>query len=130
MPSFSPASTNARDTARFTESPIMARAPIEITNDSDSECYDPAWSKDGSMMAFVSDRAYATYPVLHDDQVVEERRRNADIWIVDLAHTDKPQQMTTNGSVDDCPAWDPSGDYLYFRSNRGGQWGIWKIPVK
>jgi Tol biopolymer transport system component len=105
-------------------------APIEITNDPDSECYDPAWSKDGSMMAFVSDRAYATYPVLHDNQVVEERHRNADVWIVDLTHSDKPEQITTNGSVDDCPAWDPSGDYIYFRSNRGGQWGIWKIPVK
>jgi Tol biopolymer transport system component len=105
-------------------------APIEIASDPDSDCYDPAWSKDGSMMAFVSDRAFTTYPVLHDNQVVQERHRNADIWIVDLAHTDRPEQITTNGSVDDCPAWDPSGDYIYFRSNRGGQWGIWKIPVK
>lgn len=105
-------------------------SPIEITNDPDSECYDPAWSKDGSMMAFVSDRSYAVYPELHDNRVVEVRRRNPDIWIVDLSHSDKPEQITTNGSIDDCPAWDPSGDWIYFRSNRGGEWGIWKIPVR
>ncbi len=105
-------------------------SPIEITNDPDSECYDPAWSKDGSMMAFVSDRSFAIFPELHDNRVIDVRRRNPDIWVVELAHSDKPEQVTTNGSIDDCPAWDPSGNAVYFRSNRGGEWGIWKIPVR
>ena len=104
--------------------------PMDITNDPDSNSYDPAWSPDGSMMAFVCDRGMATYPVLVNNAVQDERHHNADIWIVDLAHTDRPIQITTNGSVDDCPAWDPSGNFIYFRSNRGGQWGIWKIAVK
>jgi Tol biopolymer transport system component len=119
--------TNNREIYRISTRGGM---PMDITNDPECESYDPAWSKDGSMMAFACDRGMATYPVLQDNRIVDERHHNADIWIVDLAHTDKPIQITTNGSVDDCPVWDPSGNFVYFRSNRGGQWGIWKIAVK
>ena len=103
---------------------------ICITNDPDSDCYDPAWSRDGSTIAFACDRGFATYPVMDNGRVVDQRHRNIDIWTVDLTHPEKQVQITTNGSVNDCPVWDPGGDYIYFRSNRGGQWGIWKIPVK
>jgi WD40-like Beta Propeller Repeat/PEGA domain len=103
---------------------------ICLTNDPDSDCFDPAWSRDGSTIAFACDRGYATYPVMDNGQVVNERHRNTDIWTVDMTHPEKQVQITSNGSADDCPVWDPSGDYIYFRSNRGGQWGIWKIPVK
>jgi WD40-like Beta Propeller Repeat len=104
--------------------------PVDVINDPDSNCYDPSWSKDGGMLAYVSDRSFAIYPVLENGLIVNERDRNPDIWFVDLANSGKPQQVTTNGSIDDCPAWDPSGDSIYFRSNRGGQWGIWKIAVR
>jgi TolB protein len=94
--------------------------PAEVLTDTpDADSYDPVWSKDGGKLAFTSDRG-----------VDEDRRHNPDIWLIDLAHPDQPQQVTTNGSVDDCPAWDPSGDALYFRSNRGGDWGIWRVAVK
>jgi hypothetical protein len=93
--------------------------PTDLTNDPDSDCYDPSWSKDGNEIAYVSDRG-----------VDEDQRRNPDIWILDLSHPDKPIQVTTNGSVDDNPIWDPSGEAIFFRSNRGGQWGIWRISVK
>ena len=36
-------------------------------------------------------------------------------------------QLTTNGSLDDCPCWDRKGEYIYFRSNRGGVWNIWRF---
>jgi len=104
--------------------------PVDIINDPDSECYDPAWSRDGSLMAYVCDRSYSSFPVMSNGRIVDERHRNADLWTVDLTNSSKPVQITTNGSVDDCPQWDPSGDTLYFRSNRGGQWGIWKISLK
>jgi TolB protein len=104
--------------------------PVDVINDPDSECYDPTWSKDGSQMAFVCNRSLATYPVLENGKIVEEKDHNADVWTVDLSNSGKPQQITFNGSVDDCPVWDASGDAIYFRSNRGGQWGIWKIPLK
>lgn len=93
--------------------------PVNITNDPDTDCYDPAWSRDGNQIAYVCDRG-----------MDEDRRRNPDIWIIDLSHPDHSTQVTTNGSIDDCPAWDPSGNAIYFRSNRGGLWGIWKISIK
>ena len=65
-----------------------------------------------------------------DAGVDAERHHNYDIWVMDLAHADRPTQITTNGSWDDHPAWDPSGNAIYFRSNRGGEWAIWKISTK
>ena len=99
--------------------PDRGGPPVNLTNDPDVDCYDPAWSKDGSLIAYVCDRG-----------TDEDHRRNADIWILDLNRPDRPIQITQNGSVDDRPAWDPSGNAIYFRSNRGGLWGIWKISVK
>ena len=57
-------------------------------------------------------------------------RVNYDIWVLDPAHPERPLRITSNASWDDCPAWDPGGAVLYFRSNRGGEWGIWKINLK
>jgi hypothetical protein len=105
-------------------------SPIDLTNDPDSDCYDPAWSKDGTMIAYTCDRAFAVYPVLDGGRVVDQRHRNADIWVMDIIHSTPPVQITSNGSVDDCPVWDPSGNFIYFRSNRGGQWGIWKTAAR
>jgi TolB protein len=102
-----------------------------VINDPDDNCYDPNWSKDGGMMVYTSDRSYTTFPAIQPDgQIKDIRMNNPDIWTVDLANSGKPQQITSNGSIDDNPCWDPAGDSIYFRSNRGGQWGIWKISVK
>ncbi|HEY8667734.1 MAG TPA: PEGA domain-containing protein [Tepidisphaeraceae bacterium] len=94
-------------------------APELLTNATEADEFDPVWSADGSKIAFVSDRAIGT-----------EKQGNFDIWVIDLSKPERPMQITTNGSWDDCPSWDPSGSSIYFRSNRGGDWGIWKIGVK
>ena len=62
-----------------------------------------------------------------DAGVDEERRQNFDIWVMDMARPERPVQITTNGSHDDHPQWDPTGNAIYFRSNRGGEWAIWKV---
>ena len=93
--------------------------PENITNTPDSDEFDAAWNHEGTKLAFASDRG-----------VDEEKRNNFDIWILDLANPAQPVQITSNGSWDDCPVWDPSGNSIYFRSNRGGEWAIWKIVVK
>ena len=85
----------------------------------DSDEYDAVWSQDGTRIAYVSDRGT-------DD----DNRNNYDIWILDLSQPERPIRVTRNGSWDDCPAWDPSGKFICFRSNRGGSWAIWKIAVK
>jgi hypothetical protein len=99
--------------------PDRGGAPRNITNTADIDEFDPEWSKDGARLAFVSDAG-----------VDEERRQNLDVWAMDLAKPERPVQITNNGSHDDHPAWDPSGRSIYFRSNRGGEWAIWRIVSK
>jgi len=99
--------------------PDHGGSPRNLTNTPDVDEFDPAWNKDGNRLAFVSNAG-----------VDEERRQNYDIWVLDLARPERPVQITTNGSWDDHPAWDPTGSAIYFRSNRGGEWAIWKIAVK
>lgn len=90
-----------------------------LTNTPDVDETDPVWNRDGTKIAFASDRG-----------MTSDKQHNFDIWVLDLTHPEQPTQITTNGSWDDCPAWDPSGKAIYFRSNRGGQWGIWRIDLK
>jgi len=87
---------------------------------SDSDNIDPSFDSSGAKVAFSSNRG----------KEAEDGRLNYDIWVLDLANPANLKQVTKNGSVDDSPAFDPTGDSIYFRSNRGGVWGIWKIAVK
>jgi Tol biopolymer transport system component len=99
--------------------PDRGGVPRNLTNTPDIDEYDPAWNKDATRLAFVSDAG-----------VDEDRRPNLDIWVMDISRPERPAQVTTNGSHDDHPAWDPTGNNIYFRSNRGGEWAIWKITAK
>jgi hypothetical protein len=99
--------------------PDRGGIPQNLTNTPDTDEFDPSWNKDATRIAFVSDAG-----------VDEERRQNYDIWVLDLARPARPVQITTNGSWDDHPAWDPTGNSIYFRSNRGGEWAIWKVIAK
>ena len=75
--------------------------------------------------------AWARIAYASDAGVDEDKRHNYDIWILDLTKPNAPPaQVTKNPSLDDHPVWDPSGRAIYFRSNRGGEWGIWKIALK
>ncbi len=108
--------TGKRDIYRMSD---RGTEVVNITNTPDVDEADAAWSSDGGKIAFSSDLA-----------VNEQRQHYRSLWVMDLAGGGQPRQVTTNGSWDDCPSWDPSGQYLYFRSNRGGEWAIWKIGVK
>jgi len=39
------------------------------------------------------------------------------------------RQLTTNGSIDRYPLLSPDGRWVYFMSNRGGRWAIWRIQA-
>lgn len=107
--------TGKRDLYRM---PAAGGSPQNLTGTADVDEFDPVWNANGTKLAFASDAG-----------VDADNRHNFDIWILDLTKDEGPKQLTTNGSHDDCPAWDPSGNAIYFRSNRGGQWGIWKLSI-
>ena len=89
-----------------------------LTNEGDN--INPSWDPTGTKIVFASDRG----------KEAEDGRNNYDIWLMDVSNAGAPKQITSNGSVDDLPAFDPAGGAIYFRSNRGGAWGIWKIAVR
>ncbi|MEM9417424.1 MAG: hypothetical protein AAGA25_00035 [Planctomycetota bacterium] len=76
----------------------------------------PSWSPDGKFILYTS--MEGTDPT---------GRPNEDIWMMRADGTNK-QQLTTNGSSDRFPLMSPDGKEIYFLSNRGESWSIWRIP--
>lgn len=77
----------------------------------------PSWTPDGQYILFTSMEGNDT-----------TGRPNEDIWIMRADGTEK-QQLTTNGSTDRFPLMSPDGKEIYFLSNRGESWSIWRIPA-
>ncbi|WP_428940780.1 hypothetical protein [Fontivita pretiosa] len=111
--------TGKRDIFRVSDG---GGVPQNLTNTPDADECDPSWSRDGSKIVFASDRATA------------DGRNNYDIWMLDLSNAQgaahEPVQITANASHDDCPVFDLTGNSVFFRSNRGGQWQIWNIAIR
>ncbi|MGH7214134.1 MAG: PEGA domain-containing protein [Tepidisphaeraceae bacterium] len=107
--------TGKRDIYRMADT---GGAAENLTNTPDVDEFHPAWHPAGGRVAFASDAG-----------VDPDGRHNFDIWTMDLASPTRPKQITVNGSWDDHPIWDPAGGAIYFRSNRGGEWAVWKIEL-
>ncbi len=90
-------------------------APIQLTTNPETEESHPVWSPNGDHIVFVSDEG--------TDSTGEN---NNDIWIMRADGTGR-RQLTTNGSDDTTPAVDPEGRWIYFVSNRGFRWGVWRM---
>nr|WP_246459589.1 PEGA domain-containing protein [Puniceicoccus vermicola] len=78
----------------------------------------PSWSPDGGEIVFASDRGAN----------LEKEPTRLDIWIMN-ADGSNVRQLTTNSSRDDQPVFSPDGDAIYFRSNRGLAWNIWRLSL-
>ena len=74
-------------------------------------CYSPSWSRDGTRIAFASDRS-----------------GNYDIWEVELA-TGAVRQITKNPANDFGPAWSPVNTTIAFVSDRQDRPGVWTIDA-
>src|SRR5262249_44674292 len=70
-----------------------------------------AWSPDGRMIAFNSDRA-----------------GDMKIWLHDVEHATNRQRTKGSGG-DDQPSWSPDGHTLAFFSSRAGAADIWTADV-
>lgn len=87
----------------------------QLTQNVDYEAIDPRWSPDGEWIVYSSNEGFDS-----------KKRRNFDVWVM-KADGSGAIQLTTNGSWDDRPCWDGIGQYIYFRSNRGEAWNIWRF---
>ncbi len=91
----------------------------QLTQNIDYDINDPRWSPDGKWIAY-SCRAGRD----------EDKQPDSDIWVIASDGSNKVFQLTSNGSSDTSPAWDRNGSTIYFRSNRGGSWNIWKFDIR
>jgi WD40 repeat protein len=86
--------------------PAAGGTAHQITNDPAAD-ESPAWSPDGSQIAFTSDRS-----------------GNADIWLIPSAGG-PATQITTDEAEDYAPCWSPDGRQIAFRSRRSRSDEIW-----
>jgi Ca2+-binding RTX toxin-like protein len=85
----------------------------QLTNTGNGNAFSgsPAWSPDGTRIAFVSNR--------DGDQ---------EIFVMN-ADGSNEHPLTSNGSIDRGPSWSPAGDMIAFASNRRGQFDIFSMPA-
>ena len=82
---------------------VETKTSVQITS-GDYEDYGPAWSPDGSVIAFVSNRT-----------AEPDASSNTDIWLVDPGtpyDQQEPVRVTTNPGTDGSPIWHPDGERI------------------
>jgi len=90
----------------------------QMTQNREYDIIDAQWSPDGRWIVYAA-----------DEEPDERGRRNWDIYLMAMDSQVKTR-LTRNGSWDDGPRFDRAGRYIYFRSNRGGMWNIWRCEPK
>jgi dipeptidyl aminopeptidase/acylaminoacyl peptidase len=85
---------------------LATKAVVQVTSgDFDDE--EPAWSPDGKLLAFRSNRSMPD----------PDRTYDSNIWVVGADNTDKGAhltQVTTNPGSDVAPAWSPDGKWIAY----------------
>jgi Tol biopolymer transport system component len=84
--------------------------PSLLTTDSSDTA--PAWSPDGTQIAFISARS-----------------GNWELYLTQAA-TGEQTRLTDQPSADVAPTWSPDGRQLAFLSNRGGAWALHLLDLK
>jgi Tol biopolymer transport system component len=70
----------------------------------------PAWSPDGSRVAFMADK---------------DSTGDWEVYVINVDGSGLKNLTSSPTTMDLIPTWLPDGKHLAFRSNRGGVWGLW-----
>ncbi len=76
-------------------------------------CGVPHWSPEGERIAF---------------ECILEGQGQWEIFVTST-HGGKPKRLTNNAANDDAPTWSRDGRWIYFVSDRSGEWQVWKMPA-
>jgi dipeptidyl aminopeptidase/acylaminoacyl peptidase len=85
---------------------VATKALTQVTS-GDFDDDQPAWSADGKLLAFTSNRSTPD----------PDRTYNSDIWVVAADNTDRGAhltQVTTNPGEDSEPSWSPDGKWITY----------------
>ncbi len=93
--------------------------PTEIVSAANAAVINPAWSPDGSHVAFVT--------VVSPEENVAESIQQSDVWIVNIDGTGRTN-LTSGQYANFQPVWGPEGR-VFFVSNRSGTDNIWMVSV-
>lgn len=85
--------------------------PVQLTSNGGPFTGSPHWSPDGSRIVFES-RVGA----------------DADIYVMNADGTSL-RRLTAESSDDLTPVWSKDGRWIYFISNRSGNWQVWKMAA-
>jgi Tol biopolymer transport system component len=89
-----------------------------LTANTDYDTIDPRWSPDGRWIVFAANPADRP-----------GKTANYDLFLIPAEGTPTPLRLTRNEAYDSSPVFDRTGRFLYFRSNRGGHWNIWRLAL-
>jgi Tol biopolymer transport system component len=87
-------------------------APTSPTLNLESYSQNPAWSPDGSRIAYESTKS-----------------GNSEIWVMNTDGTGEPVNVSQHEAWDSDPAWSPDGTQITFTSRRAGQDDIWAVDA-
>jgi TolB protein len=111
---FSASSPTSRQSQVYLANADGSNAHLMVTT---TPSYFHGWSPDGKYLAYV-----------YQHPAANGVPANYDIFRIPAAGGES-EQLDSNAGYDDGPDYSPDGKWIYFNSDRSGNWDIWRIPA-